>query len=303
MRRMPQLGPQIVMATMCMWPALKAPAHDGLDALLAQAHTAVAQRPHQLGPRLHRAALYRKHEEWELAEADLEVATSLSSNEEPAVMLGHAELKLAQGKAEQALPILHRLLNKRDMSLIAHDRLGRAHGQLKQWPDCIRHLSAVLEKHPKPRPEHFIALSEAHGSAEDFENAIVVLQRATKKYGPLLPLEDRLAEYESKLCRHTEAIARLTRAMDDAPRKEFWLARRAELRQAAGQITLARIDRMRALQLIEKQPAEEYEVGAMALLRLRLQEELRLGDQIQKTGKKSPDQSLKSIQTTPRKND
>ena len=60
---------------------------------------------------------------------------------------------------------------------------------------------------------------------------------------------------------------------------------------------------MRALQLIEKQPAEEYEAGAMARLRLRLQEELRLEDQIQKAGKKSSDQSLKSIQPTPRKND
>ncbi|MEC8114685.1 MAG: hypothetical protein VX104_02455, partial [Planctomycetota bacterium] len=208
-------------------------AHDGLEELLAQAHAAVARHPEALNPRLQRAELYRQHEEWELAALDLQAAIKISGADEPVVMLGQAELKLAQGRAAEALPLLLQLVNKENMSLVAHDRLGRAYAQLKQWSNCIEHLWAVVQEHPEPRPQHYVALSEAHRSAKDLKQAMAVLTQARRKFGPLLPLEDRLAELESQVGRHAEAIERITHVLDDAPRKEFWLARRADLREVA----------------------------------------------------------------------
>ena len=73
--------------------------HDGLEQLLAQAHAAVARHPEALAPRLRRAALYRQHEEWELAALDLQAAINISGGDDPVVMLGQAELHLAQGRA------------------------------------------------------------------------------------------------------------------------------------------------------------------------------------------------------------
>ena len=93
-------------------------AHDGLAELLAQAHAAVARHPEALNPRLQRAALYRQHEEWELAALDLQAAIKISGADDPVVMLGQAELELAQGRAAEALPLLLELLNKENMSLV-----------------------------------------------------------------------------------------------------------------------------------------------------------------------------------------
>ena len=246
-------------------------AHDGLEELLSQAHAAVARHPEALNPRLQRAALYRQHEEWELAALDLQAAIKIAGADDPVVMLGQAELELAQGRAAEALPLLLELLNKENMSLVAHDRLGRAYAQLKQWPNCIEHLRAVVQEHPEPGPQHSIALSEAHRSAKDLEQAMAVLTQARKKFGPLLPLEDRLAELESQVGRHAEAIQRITHVLDDAPRKEFWLARRADLREAAGQLTLAHIDRLRALRLIDQQQIQNEQSEATERLRKSLQ--------------------------------
>ena len=74
-------------------------AHDGLEELLAQAHAAVARHPEALTPRLHRASLYRQHEEWELAALDLQASIKISGADDPVVMLGQAELDLALGRA------------------------------------------------------------------------------------------------------------------------------------------------------------------------------------------------------------
>ena len=86
-------------------------AHDGLEELLAQAHAAVARHPEALNPRLQRAALYRQHEEWELATLDLQAAIKISGDDDPVVLLGQAELELAQGRAAEALPLLLQMLN------------------------------------------------------------------------------------------------------------------------------------------------------------------------------------------------
>ena len=246
-------------------------AHDGLEELLAQAHAAVARHPEALTPRLHRAALYRQHEEWELAALDLQAAIKISGADDPVVMLGQAELDLAQGRAAEAVPLLLQLLTKDNMSLVAHDRLGRAFAQMKQWPNCIKHLRAVIQEHPAPRPQHYMALSEAHRSAKDLEQATAVLMRARGKFGPLHPLEDQLAELESRVGRHADAIERITHVLDDASRKEFWLARRADLREAAGQLTLAHIDRLRAVRLIDQQQIQNGQSEATERLRETLQ--------------------------------
>ena len=166
-------------------------AHDGLEELLAQAHAAVARHPEALNPRLQRAALYRQHEEWELAALDLQAAIKIS---------GPTTLWSCWGRLNRAcprpggrgLPLLLQLLNKENMSLVAHDRLGRvcpieAVAQLHRAPP------AVVQEHPEPGPKHSIALSEAHRSAKDLEQAMAVLTQARKKFGPPLPLEDRLA--------------------------------------------------------------------------------------------------------------
>ncbi len=206
-------------------------------------------------------------------------------------MLGQAELELAQGRAAEALPLLLQLLNKENMSLVAHDRLGRAYAQLKQWPNCIEHLRAVVQEHPEPRPQHYVALSEAHRSAKDLKQAMAVLTQARKKFGPLLPLEDRLAELESQVGRHAEAIERITHVLDDAPRKEFWLARRADLREVAGQFTLAHIDRLRALRLIDQQQIQNGPSEATERLRESLQNAIQ-------QEKKRTDEDLSELDST-----
>ncbi|MBL21615.1 MAG: hypothetical protein CMJ37_02045 [Phycisphaerae bacterium] len=252
-----------------------ASAHDGLEELLAQAHAAVAKHPEALAPRVHRASLYRQHQEWELANLDLQAAVKISGADDPVVMLGQAELDLAQGRAAEAVPLLLQLLTKENMSLVAHDRLGRAYAQIKQWRNCIEHLRTVIQQHPEPGPQHYMALSDAHRSAEDLEQAMAVLTRARKKFGPLLALEDRLAELESQVGRHADAIERITHVLDDAVRKEFWLARRADLREAAGQLTLAHIDRLRALRLIDGPQIRNEQSEATECLRKALRDAIQ----------------------------
>lgn len=133
---------------------------------------------------------------------------------------------------------------------------------MKQWPNCIKHLRVVLQEHPAPRPQRHMALYEAHRSAKDLEQAAAVLMRARRKFDPLHPLEDQLAELESRVGRHADAIERITHVQDDDSRKEFWLAWRADLREAAGQLTLAHIDRLRAVRLIDQQQIQNRQSEA-----------------------------------------
>ena len=57
--------------------------------------------------------MYPQHEEYELVGLDLQAAIKISGADDLVVMLGQAELELAQDRSGKAVPLLFELLNKK----------------------------------------------------------------------------------------------------------------------------------------------------------------------------------------------
>ncbi|MFN7951869.1 MAG: hypothetical protein U0610_09080 [bacterium] len=120
------------------------------------------------------------------------------------------------------------------------------------WDD----FSAVIAAAPAPSPDLYLERSNAvAGLGGDLrERALGGIDEGIARLGPLVTLELAALEHEEKLGRVEAALARIDRLAADAPRKETWLIRRAELLARTGREAEARDSFQRALAAIDALP-------------------------------------------------
>lgn len=216
-----------------------------------------APKPSKLaGWHLERAELYRAHGQHREAEADLDRAATLDP-ELHEVDLARGRLWLDAGQPARAQAPLARFLDRFTDHPEALFTQAQTLARLGWGERAAGYLDRAIARHPQPEPDHYVARADiliSLGEAQ-YPLAIRGLDEGCKRLGSITQLETRALELEIELGRHRSALARIDRLAKSSRRKDLWLARKAEVLQAAGRLSAAAAARRQALALIDALPS------------------------------------------------
>jgi tetratricopeptide (TPR) repeat protein len=202
-----------------------------------------------------RAELYRMHEDFALAEADLARAEEL----DPAlasVWLTRGRLRMAQKQFAAAEREADRVLAKAPESGPALVLKAQALREQKHFPESAESWHKALVASKAPDVELFYECASAFAAAGDdrCDEALAVLDEGIKKLGNIPTLALMAIEIEVRRGSHDAALARLDQAMPKQGRVETWIERRADILARAGKPNEARQEYERALNALAVAP-------------------------------------------------
>lgn len=253
------------------WVLAHGDLHDQIAALTKQIET----DPRNAELYLKRGQLLRAHGEWDPAMADFDQVAAL----DPRLSI----VDLVRGKTllEANWPVsakvaLDRFLVKQPKHADALATRARVLVKLNQPLAAAADFTRAITHRPEPQPDLFIERAQALAAAGDdkIDEALRGLDGGIKKLGPLVTLQFPAIELELKRKHYEGALARLETIAAQSPRKETWLARRAEILKQAGRLDEARTAQKAALAAIESLPPSRRQVKATLDLETRLRTEL-----------------------------
>lgn len=262
-------------ATACflMSQSPKACAGDDEDLLeiIKEVTLKIEKTPNKPELYLQRGQTHRLNHSWDDALADLEHAGTLSNQwqilhfERAEVFFDAAWYKSAKASADRFLALQP---NHSDALLLrarARTKLGDRLGAVQ---DYTRAIATASKLNPEMYLERAQALT-AEGS-EHYPEALRGLEQGMSKLGPLVTLQLAAIDVEVKQNHVDAALSRIDKTMAQAPRKESWLLRRAEIQQKAGRPQAAAESYKAALAALDTLPPERRNVPATAELEQRI---------------------------------
>ncbi|HXG67966.1 MAG TPA: tetratricopeptide repeat protein [Blastocatellia bacterium] len=219
---------------------------------------------------LKRGELHRLHRDWGAALADYDRAERLDPRL-AIVQFSRGRMFFEADKPQQAKLWLDRFLTGQPDHLEALVTRARVLVKLGQRLAAAQDYSRAIAQLSRPRPELYLeraqALAAAGGPHRD--EALRGLDEGIQTLGPLVTLELLAIELEVDGGRYDAALARVEQIAAQSPRKERWLARRAEILRQAGRTAEARQAFTAALAAIESLPAHRRKNKATAELEKR----------------------------------
>lgn len=247
--------------------SLAAFAHGDLHEQIEKTTREIAGSPQNAALYLKRGELHRLHREFAPAFADYAQAERLDRS------IAGVELGRARGFADQkqwaeAEAAITRYIarvpsNEVALALRAEIRDSAGKPSAADW-------TAAIAAAAEPRVDYYIALAEAHSRSGAFPDALRAIDSGVAKLGALITLRQWAIESLAKQRRWDEAIVRIDTLIAEAPRKESWLARKAELQKAAMQFERARETALAARGAIGQLPPRVQQSKAMLDLVARL---------------------------------
>ena len=244
---------------------LSARAHGDLHERIANVTSEIGHNPTNARLFLVRGELQREHEDWPAAEADFARAEKLDP-QLAAADLCRARLLTDSGKLAAARAKFDQYLvrcPKDGPALVARARLLVRLGERNlAAADFTRALALIGE----PQPEFFLERAQAQVADGQVDAALRGLDEGMKVLGPIVTLQLYAIDLELGLKHFDAALGRLQTVIEQSPRKENWLVRRAEIQVAAGKLAEARESYQSALAAIEELPARLQNSDAMMQL-------------------------------------
>lgn len=242
-------------------------AHGDLHEQIERTSREIAARPGDAALYLKRGELHRLHREWAAAFADY-AQTERLDRAIAGVELGRARAFADQKQWTEAEAAITRYIarvpaNEAALALRAEIRDNLHKPSSSDW-------SAAIAASAEPRVDYYIALAESHSRYGSHDAALRAIDAGLAKLGPLVTLRQWAVEALAKQRRYDEAITRLDSLIAEAPRKESWLARKAELQRAASQFDRARETALAARGAIGQLPSRVQQTKAMLDLAARL---------------------------------
>jgi tetratricopeptide (TPR) repeat protein len=184
-----------------------------------------------------RAHIYQNNEMWQEAMADLESAARLDP-QNAQYDLERANLAVSAGEYLRALDFIELYKLRHDDNTAAALIRARAYRALGQFQQAEDAYSAALANLPgfdsRPMPEWYIEFADTLLLDDKTHDALQVLQLGIERLGTLSVFQVKAAELEEKLGLYDSALARIDQLLNQAQRKDLWLARRADLLLQAG---------------------------------------------------------------------
>lgn len=247
--------------------SLAAFAHGDLHEQIEKTTREIAAQPANAALYLKRGELHRLHREFAPAFADYAQAERLDRSI-AGVELGRARAFADQKQWPEAEAAITRYIgrvpaNEIALALRAEIRDNAGKPSAADW-------SAAITASVEPRVDYYIALAESHARYGAHNDALRAIDSGIAKLGPLVTLRQWAIEALAKQRRWDEAIARVDSLIAEAPRKESWLTRKAELQKSAMQPERARETALAARGAIKQLPPRVQQSKAMLDLVARL---------------------------------
>ena len=188
---------------------------------------------------LDRGELYREDRNWEAAEADYTRAAEL----EPrlaAVDFCRANLLADRGQLGAARELFDKVILRSPSDGKALIARARILVRMEQRKLALADFEHGLELMAEPGPECFLEWAQALSAEGQVSEALRSLDRGIAKFGPINALQVYAMDLELGRKNTDAALARLETIIEQAPRKELWLARRGDIQLSAGRSVEAR---------------------------------------------------------------
>jgi len=263
-----------LVAVALLWSAPQANAHDGLHEQIVALTHEIESRPKDPELYLRRGELYRLHREWDRSLADLRRAQAL----EPRREMGLAEARLYSdlGWSEWAELALERHLTSVPEDPEALLFLAQLLERRCALEDAVRAYDRALVGLDMPEPDVYLARADALAALgpAGVERALVGLDEALARMGPVFALELRALELEIERGRIEAALARLDALAARSQRQERWLAQRGEILLGAGRPAEALEAFLAARRACAALPARQRGTAQVAELERRVERRL-----------------------------
>jgi tetratricopeptide (TPR) repeat protein len=285
--RFPELLVLVLGAFALLAAAPAARGHGEFHGVILAADQDIAKDPKNPELYLRRAELFRIHQQFDSAQADIAIAEKLSPAF-PVLDIAKARLLLDTGWPLSARAHLDRFLQASPRHLDALVLRSQAWNRLGQPLYAAEDLNRAIAVTPEGAPDLYIERAHTLASAglEQIEAAIQGIDDGVKRMGPLVTLELTAIELELRRNNHDAALARVDTVLERSPRKESWLARKAEILLQAGRAPEARKAYAAALSALNTLPPARRNVPAVVDLAKRIQLEL---DHLNTPGSALPD--------------
>jgi tetratricopeptide (TPR) repeat protein len=250
-------------------------AHADLLIQIEEATREIAKNPKDPERYLKRGELYRAHVEWEAAYADYERALALNPGM-TGIDLYRGRLFVEAGWPLSARASLDRFLRQHSTHANALILRARALVRLNLGLAAAQDYDQAIALSPEPSPDLFVERAQvltAEGP-EHYAAAVRGLDDGIQKLGSLVTLQVFAIDIELKQRNFDGAIARIDKIAEKSPRKETWLARRAEVLVQAGRTAEAAKTYKAALAALQSLPASRRNVPAMQELERRIRREV-----------------------------
>lgn len=213
-------------------------AHGDLHERIAGVSAEIEKNPKDAKLYVLRAELYRLHQEFDLAFADLDTAAEL----DPAL----ADTSFIRGRVyvDQQMPTAALAAFSRHLKLApdhVEGYIARAQvlQQQKQFAKAAEDYATAIAKAKEPLPEYYIEharllLLAATPQNDNRAAAIGTLDAGIAKLGPIVTLELEAVGIEEAGQLYDSALKRLDQCMAQSPRKETWLERKGQVLEKAG---------------------------------------------------------------------
>ncbi len=246
--------------------------HEQIVAITAE----IATKPDDAQLYLRRAELHRAHEDWLDAAKDYDRAAMVAP-ELSAVDLGRGKMLLASGQPAAAITVLDRFIERTPNFPDAVVTRARAKEKIGEHAAAAADYSRAIEMAGRPEPEYYTERAQAlaAGGPEQYPAALRGLDEGIAKLGPIVTLTIPAIELELRTKNFDAALARIDRHLANAPRKETWLARRADILSQAGRAAEARGAYESTLAAIDALPVYRKQTKAVLTLRERIESQLK----------------------------
>jgi len=260
-----------------LWSATppNASAHADLLLQIEAVSLEIDKDPNNVELYLRRGTLRREHLEFETSYADFDKAEALSPQLE-IIDFMRGRLFLDWGWPLSARASLDRFLSRQPRHVDALISRARALTKLNLRLAAARDYDAALAVSPEPGPDLIIERAQVlmTEGPEQVAAAVQGLDEGLKRLGPLVTLQLFAIDAELKLKNYDGALVRVDKVAARSPRKETWLARRAEILTQAGRPEEAKQAYESALTALQTLPPTRRNVPAMRELAKRIQGEI-----------------------------
>lgn len=184
------------------------------------------------------------------------------------VDLARARLFFDASMPEMAEISLKRFLQIQPNHTEALILLAKTHRTEKDFKAALAEYDQAISTASKLKPDYFMARAEILMKLKRGEEALRSIDEGMIKLGNLISLQEKAIHLETQLKQWGGALNRIDKVLEQFPRKEIWLVRRAEILVKANRRDEAKITAQKALEEIEALPDHLRNTAAMVSLKV-----------------------------------
>jgi predicted Zn-dependent protease len=228
-------------------------AHPSLDEGIARLTLQLASQPVNAALFVQRAELYRQHEQFDAALADLAKAEQRQPGS-TVVMLARAQVFSDVGQTTNALAAVQQFIAVATNNASAFVLRARCRLKLNEVGAAVADYNRALKITSTPEPDLWLERARAQAALGQFAGAVRGLDEGMARIGEVPTLQLAAIEYERQGAEFDAALARVDKLAAQHPGTESWLVLRGEILAQAGRLAEAREAFQQALTEIENYP-------------------------------------------------